>query len=294
MHQLSVTLSNLKGGTGKTSIASHLAGMASFAGYRTLAVDLDPQGNLIEDFGATGDNGSGLTQALQFGGTVKPLRDVRDGLDIVPGGPYLADAAKLESGFADRGRNPHLVLADAIAEIENDYDLIVFDSPPGDRYLQVLAMCAAKYVVVPTRSDDRSIDGIGGVASRFGTARESNGELELLGVVIFAVGAGSTVIRKSVRDKVQEALGEVAPVFDSTIRYMEAPAIAARNRGMLVYEYQDNVVSVPRRDQVPPPAGNVPDRIAKTAGTLADDYARLVTEILSEMSNRSLKSEGAV
>jgi len=49
-----VAIANGKGGVGKTSLATTLAGMAAEAGYKILIIDLDPQGNVGKDLGYTG------------------------------------------------------------------------------------------------------------------------------------------------------------------------------------------------------------------------------------------------
>jgi chromosome partitioning protein len=86
---------NGKGGVGKTSLTANLAGLYAAAGYRTLAIDLDPQGNLGDDLGYLGaglsDNGAELVDALRARRAYRPLRDVRPGLDVLAGGPVLSE-----------------------------------------------------------------------------------------------------------------------------------------------------------------------------------------------------------
>lgn len=62
---------NGKGGVLKTTLVANIGGLLASSGYRVLLVDLDPQGNLAEDLGYTGDDrddeGRALAQALMFG-----------------------------------------------------------------------------------------------------------------------------------------------------------------------------------------------------------------------------------
>ena len=83
---------NGKGGALKTSLVANMGALAAAAGYRTLLVDLDPQGNLGLDLGyyEQGDRGAGLLDAMAPRQTpLLILRGVRPNLDVVPGGPEL-------------------------------------------------------------------------------------------------------------------------------------------------------------------------------------------------------------
>jgi len=97
-----IAVLNGKGGVGKTSLTANLSGLFADAGYRVLAIDLDPQGNLGNDLGylgaGLGDGGAGLVVAGSTGVAPIILRDVRPRLDVVVGGESLHDlAAVLQS-----------------------------------------------------------------------------------------------------------------------------------------------------------------------------------------------------
>lgn len=298
MLESAVLLANGKGGVGKTSLTANIAGLAAEAGYRTLAVDLDPQGNLGRDLGyfrSEGDDrGQALLEALQFGRPIEPLKDVRPGLDVVVGGSYVDDVVKIAGNLADRGRNPRTVLEEALRPIASRYHLILVDTPPGDRYLQDIALCAGHYVVIPTRSDEASLDGLSRAGEAFLNARQVNPQLELLGVVLFGIGASATRIQKTVRDQVQAGLGDVAPVFNTQIRYLEAPAVQARALGKLVHEYERDLVSKAPKWYERRKSGKATQQEywAQSAHKLAGDYALLTTEILNAVVGR--KSTQAV
>lgn len=288
-------ISNGKGGVGKTSLSANVAGLAAEAGYRVLCVDLDPQGSLGRDlnyFNKAGvdDRGQSLIEAIQFERPITPVKDVRPGLDVIPGGPFLDDAVRIAPSLGNRGRDPRLVLLNALKPLEDQYHLIVIDSPPGDRYLADIAMCASHFVLIPTRSDEASLDGLTRTAAGFTSAREVNPGLELLGVVLFGIGASATVIERQVRAKVTEGLGGAAPLFHGSIRYLEAPAVEARDRGMLVHEYErDLVANAPRWYERRGKGANAPEapRVARTAHKLAEDYARVATEVLTLVAERN-------
>ncbi len=209
---------------------------------------------------------------------------MRENLDVVVGGQFVADAEDMRKAWERRGRTPELALAAALSATPGEYDLVLFDSPPGEAFLQQLVLAAATHVVIPTRADRSSIAGITRLAQQFAAAREHNPSLELLGVVVFGVQSSETRLLSRVREKVEENLGEVAPVFNTSIRYLAAPATDAREVGMAVFEYARDVV-----EKAPPwyearAKGKPAVAVSPTAGKLASDYALLTAEILTALS----------
>lgn len=291
-----VTVANGKGGVGKTSISTSLAGMAAAAGYKILLIDLDPQGNAGEDLGYTGadtgDSGLAMVQALVTGSALVPsLHQVRPGIDVVCGGEKLDDLAGVLLGRHQRGKPVADMLAEALVRLlaEQDYDLVVIDCPPGEPNLQLLALGAARWLIVPTRGDAASLKGIVRIAHRMVEARTHNPELEVLGVVLFDIPSSATRVRREITEEVGAALSGVAPLFTTSIRHSMA-ALDARRSGLLVHEHAAQV------DSGEPfwkalQEGRRPASVG-TAPALAGDYAMLCHEILTRISE--LEAERAV
>lgn len=237
-----LAVANGKGGVGKTSTTTHLGGQTAAAGRRVLLIDLDPQGNAAEDLGYTdGDGGRGLVHAVMVDTPLFILRDVRERLDVIPGGPELeklADHLHSAQHRQHRGENALEVLARVIAGVADGYDLILIDCPPANNaVLQEAAMDAAQYLLVPTHSDKSSRNGLVQMARRFTEVRSTtNPTLKLLGVLLFGITSSASIVRESARKWIDEALDGQAPVFTSTIRHVEAAAFDIRERGMLAHE----------------------------------------------------------
>ena len=103
-----VAVLNGKGGVGKTSLAANMAGLAALSGWSTLAVDLDPQGNLAHDLGYENLTDGGLSLAEACGIEPKEVQvhcDVegRRGLDVIAGGPHLQTLGDTLGGATARG-----------------------------------------------------------------------------------------------------------------------------------------------------------------------------------------------
>ncbi len=294
-----VAIANGKGGVGKTTLTAGLAGQAAAAGLRVLVVDTDPQGNMRRDLGYGPQEGSSLGLAITHGMPLEVTRGVRDRLDVVPGGPALWDVA---AAFTSRGaRGASLPgLRPALDRVrpegtDDDYDLVLIDTPPGEPILQELVFASSDYLIIPTRSDEASLDGLVVVAQRFAAARAVNPALTLLGVALFGVRAGSTRLIKRVRAALQETLGGAAPVFAASIRHLESAAVDMRSRGLLPYELEqvhqaDKSARINRLRQKS--KGDNGDSLLSrdsSAARLAGDYADLADEMLAaimQLENR--------
>jgi cellulose biosynthesis protein BcsQ len=127
---------------------------------------------------------------------------------VVPGGVRLTDLTPLMvSRIQTAGRAAFLALADALVPVAGQYDLVVVDSPPENVMLVDLVLGAARWVLMPTRSDRGGLVGMRLVAERFSIAREINPSLGLLGVVLFGTLAGARAIHAEVRADVVAAFG---------------------------------------------------------------------------------------
>ena len=175
----------------------------------------------------------------------------------------------------------------AIKPIADEYDLIIIDTPPGERILVEGAFAISAAVIIPTKSDDASIDGVERVARRFMAVRDRNPALELAGVVLFGVGPRSLRLERSVRTTLEEMLGTVAPVFETRIRNLESASADARKKGLLFHELE-GAVSQEKKDRLKAlRAGTKPDEgfFSRNAGGLAEEFESLTGEILARLND---------
>lgn len=289
-----IAVANGKGGVGKTSTTTHVAGMLARQGHRVLVVDLDPQGNVAQDLGYTCpgcprcmgaagssdvelcDFGYGLSQAVQFGGQPGVIKDVggRTNLDVVPGGGALEELAAVLAARRNHSvvgqPDAMLAFAGALAPLAAGYDLVLIDCPPGHRELQESALGAARYLLIPVKTDQSSTIGLRLVATRFGDARLINPTLELLGVLMFGVTAAAKNVRKEAKEWVDATLGGDRYVFKATVRHVEMPAGRIRALGQLAHELETG-------------AEGVTASAGKSMVGLAGDYEAVTAEMLSRL-----------
>ncbi len=283
-----VAILNGKGGVGKTSLTANLSGLFADAGYRVLAIDLDPQGNLGNDLGylgaGLGDGGAAMVTAGTTGTAPALLKDVRPRLDVVVGGESLHDLAAVLQSRRNSARGGGVgSLAAAVAAAAGDYDLTFIDCPPGSDVLQAGALEAARWVLVPTKTDDASRAGLREVARRFTEARKSNPDLTLLGVALFGVNSTAKRVIAQAREALGSELGGQDLIFRSTIRHVEAAAVDARNRGQLVHELERDVVSRPKWFERLRNPDSRAEPLASSAGVLAEDYQAIAEEVIGRI-----------
>ena len=284
--QNAVAIANGKGGVGKTSITANVAGTAALSGWRVLAVDLDPQGNLGNDLGYNArkesDDGQGMLNAVLSGEPLKPLVGVRERLDVVPGGEALDELTVLLTAGQPGDSLATRAVLTALAPIAHRYQLILIDCPPAAGVLLDAAMVAVRFLVIPTRRDSASLDGFVRVARRFAGVRAGpNPELELLGVVLFDFGGSDRRMLAATRAELERDLDGAARVFHAFIRNSRRAPGDMRDRGMLAYEYEEAAATATPwyKDRHAP-------RFSPSAAGLAEDYQRLTAELLSEINVR--------
>lgn len=277
-----------KGGTGKTSCAANVAGLAAQAGMRTLLIDLDSQANLGFDLGyadsENADGGAHMVQTLVAKGTLTPvLTNVRPNLDVIPGGGELDDLEELVLARQRRGQEGRTMLRDALLGIVDNYELIIIDTPPSRRSaLVLLALAAARWIVIPTKSDRASIKGLSVLAEQVVGIREVNPDIDVLGAVLFGMGTAASVRRRFAAEDVRNVLGDSELLFQSIIRHAEAAADDAREKGKLVYELAEVVHSAEPYWKALK-EGRSPTRVAGSAPALAEDYVLLTDELLKRI-----------
>ena len=149
-----VTVAQEKGGVGKTTTAKDIAAAAAHLGRRVLAVDVDPQWALTRQLGVqVNTDEAPFSTADVLAGRIEAA-DVRlahdEGFDLLPGSRDLRGIEMALVGEVARETR----LGQALADLQNDYDLFVIDTPPNLGMLTVNALVPADVVVAPVAADD--------------------------------------------------------------------------------------------------------------------------------------------
>ena len=185
MHVLSV--SSLKGGVGKTTVALGLASAALNRGLNTLVIDLDPQCDATSGLAAPSDQGFSVAEVLQTG-KVTTLKRA-----IVPSawfrdrkmGVLVGSPRSLLLDNPAPSVNDVWKLEEVLVRIEDDYDLVIIDTPPSINALTRTAWVASDRVILVTEpalysviAADRAKKAIQEISAKLSP------RLQLLGVVV--------------------------------------------------------------------------------------------------------------
>ena len=160
-HLQVITVVNFKGGSGKTTTASHLAQYLALHGYRVLAIDLDPQASLSALLGYqpefdVGENET-LYGALRYDDQRRELKDLIrksyfTNLNLVPGNLELMEfeheTPKALLGVNQPQEMFFARMDAALGSVADSYDVVIVDCPPQLGFLTMSAMCSATAVLV--------------------------------------------------------------------------------------------------------------------------------------------------
>ncbi|MGH0004689.1 plasmid partitioning protein RepA [Pseudovibrio ascidiaceicola] len=155
-----VSVVNFKGGSAKTTTASHLAQYLALTGHRVLAIDLDPQASLSALHGIQPelDGTQSLYEALRYDDERKSIRDVVQltnfpNLHVIPASLDLQEyeydtPVEASSKESAEGKLFFLRIKAALEDVKDEYDVVVIDCPPQLGYLTLTALTASTGVLV--------------------------------------------------------------------------------------------------------------------------------------------------
>jgi chromosome partitioning protein len=239
-----VAIANQKGGVGKTTTVINLATSFALEGYRVLAVDVDPQGNLTSGLGLRGQRGEGGTvyEALLTDAPSEAclLSTQVDNLALIPADRHLTGAEIELVSTASREHRLRRLLEPLRAR----FDLILIDCPPSLGLLTLNALVAADAVLIPLHCEYFALEGL---ADLVGTLRRVRGglnpTLDIEGVLL-TMYDDRTNLGQLVAHDVREFFKEkvFTTIIPRNVRLGEAPSHGipavlydAKSRGAAAY-----------------------------------------------------------
>lgn len=178
---IKLAIANMKGGIGKTTTSLCLADSLQKKGKRVLLIDTDPQRSATGVYGASIEDTETLAD-LMYSNT-----EAKDCIQKLPLGDMIASDQALQDAEtqikSDADRFYHL--SDACKSIEDDYDFIILDCPPGNGVMLGNVLSYANYIIMPITCDKFGIQGMTDFVEVMNTyTKRINPTLKILGVLM--------------------------------------------------------------------------------------------------------------
>ncbi len=234
-----ITVSNQKGGVGKTTTSAALIAGLTLAGKRVLGVDFDPQGNLGFCLGLESQSGPGALEAL------KGTMTVPEAVSSTPYGDILSSDIMLSNGLDQvTSERRECIFKNVLNPVKDKYDYVIIDTPPALNLLTVNAYTASNYLIIPMASDILSLVGLSQLTETIESVRSSvNPGLNVLGILLTRFNR-RTLLSRDVLEMAQQLAKQIdTRVFDTRIRtgvaIAEAPA-----HGESIFDYNPRSAAV--------------------------------------------------
>lgn len=213
-------IANQKGGIGKTTTATTLAGILA-RNNKTLLIDADPQGNSTATYQAVIDNQSTLYDVMVDADKIplaEAIQHMENG-DIVASDPLLSKAEKMLDGDVEGLYR----LSDAINEMndsaDTDYDYIVIDTAPSLSVVLYNSLIAADEVIIPVTADAYSIQGLRQLYDTIKAVKKrQNPKLKIAGLLLVKYSGRSNLEKTVLEDLTNIAAEMGTKLFETKIR----------------------------------------------------------------------------
>ena len=220
-----IAVSNQKGGVGKTSTAINLAYGLSEKGKKVLLCDIDSQGNATTGLGVNkGSLDRSVYDVIMGEADCKQtiIKTQFKNLYLLPSHMDLAGAEVELVPMKHREKR----LANALAEIKDEYDYIILDCPPAIGLLTINGLAAADGVLIPIQSEYYALEGLTQLMNTVKLVKRAlNPELTIEGVLI-TMYDGRALISRQIYDEIVKYFGDKVfkTVIPRNIRISEAPS----------------------------------------------------------------------
>ncbi len=222
-----ISITNQKGGVGKTTTATNLGAGLSILGKKVLVMDIDPQANTTLGFGIEkGDVNKDMYDVIikdvELKSIIKKIKNKEFSLDVAPASVQLAG---VDIHLHESGKNNEQPIKKAIETIKEDYDYIIIDCPPSLGMLNRNALIASDSVIIPIQSEYYALEGMGQLFATIRIIKKMmNEKLKIEGILLTMYNP-STNLAKEVKQEIKKLFKEKVyhTEIPRNIKLAEAP-----------------------------------------------------------------------
>jgi chromosome partitioning protein len=253
------TVSNQKGGVGKTTTAVNISAALAALGARVLVIDLDPQGNASTALGVPHNADTPsiydvLIDEFPLAGIVQTSPESPN-LLCAPSTIHLAGAEiELVSQVA-REHRLRGALRDYLAIEDNHLDFVIIDCPPSLGLLTINAFTAADEVLIPIQCEYYALEGLSQLLGSVQMIQKHLNPALYVSTILLTMYDGRTRLAQQVADEVREHFANevLNTVIPRSVRVSEAPSfgqtvIAYDGHSAGAIAYREAAVEIVARD----------------------------------------------
>lgn len=228
-----ISVSNQKGGVGKTTTALSLSAALGVLEKNVLLIDMDPQANASSGLGIDSNEINLSSYDLIIGKSDPKNLIIKSGspnLDIVPA---KIDLVGLEIEIVNESNREYL-LKNSLEKIKNNYDFVIIDCPPSLGLITLNALTCSNSVIIPIQCEYFALEGLGKLLNTIkGVQKVHNSTLSLEGILLTMFDSRLR-LSNQVKDDVKKHFGDVVfnTIIPRNVSLGEAPSYG---ESILVY-----------------------------------------------------------
>ena len=220
-----ISVSNQKGGVGKTTTSLSLAASLGVLEKKVLLIDADPQGNATSGIGITGNDFTKssyhvLLNQCEINESI--IKTKSPNLDIIPAN---IDLVAVEIELVDTKKREYM-LTKMLDKIKKDYDFIIIDCPPSLGLITMNALTASNSVIIPIQCEYYALEGLGKLLNTIkGIQQIHNEKLEIEGILLTMFDSRLR-LSNQVKDDVKKHFSDMvfSTVIPRNVSLGEAPS----------------------------------------------------------------------
>jgi chromosome partitioning protein len=227
-----ITITNQKGGTGKTTTSINLSAWLANFGKKVLLVDLDPQANATSGLDVRVGKKCNLYDFLMSENVLEEVvcKSKYQNLYLIPGSSDVAGAGVEMVNVPER----EFVLRKKLLQLEKEYDFVIVDSPPSLGILTLNGLVAADKVMIPVQCEYYALEGLGQLMETVSLIRTNLREdLDVLGALLTMHDRRNRLSYQVMMDVKKNFPGKVfETVIPRNVSLSEAPSF-----GKAIHDY---------------------------------------------------------